>query len=184
MSPANYQNFVPNFITYTRFFLVPVLLCAYLAGYHSLMAPVFIVAAISDFLDGFLARRWKVESALGAFLDPVADKLIVTCALIILVDLISSSFMVSCVTLIILREVAMSSLRQWASSFAGIKDISVSILGKMKTALQLVGISILLSSPSGYWLFIGQSLLALSAILAWVSYLQYHYKALSLSSTV
>lgn len=169
----NFYKKIPNNLTQIRFIMVGVLLLLFLLEQYHLLAPLFILAAVTDWLDGFLARRWEAQTDLGAFLDPVADKLIVTCALILIAHTTTSKILLTSIILIILREIAMSSLRQWASSFYGVKDIPVSIIGKTKTALQLISTSILLTMPTGMILIVSNGLLALAALLGWLSFCQY-----------
>lgn len=166
---------IPNLLSWLRVLLVFMLVAAYLSEQHHLLAPIFIGAALTDWLDGFLARRWNVTSNFGAFLDPVADKLIVSAALIILVDAADSTVLLCCVLIIILREVAMSSLRHWASAFQGANDIPVMFLGKVKTASQLIAIGLLFLGVEYQNLIftIGIYLLVLSAVTAIISFAQY-----------
>lgn len=185
---SDFYKTLPNKLTWFRIVLIFALFSCYLQGYLYLVAPIFVLAALTDWLDGFLARRWQVESDFGAFLDPVADKLIVSCALIILVDAFSSKALLSFVTLIILREVSMSSLRHWASSFRKKSDIPVSLIGKTKTASQLVGVTILLGQYnfqafSSALSSVGTGILGLSALLGWISFTQY-YLAVMHSETI
>jgi len=117
---------------------------------------VFVLAAITDWLDGFLARKWNQSSAFGAFLDPVADKLMVACALVLLCSLapkgVSHPYLVAVPSAIIIgREITMSALREWASAKGGDahKAVKVNNLGKWKTATQMVSISVLLLVRDG-----------------------------------
>jgi CDP-diacylglycerol--glycerol-3-phosphate 3-phosphatidyltransferase len=103
---------------------------------------IFIAAAITDWLDGYLARRWNQSSAFGAFLDPVADKLMVAAALIVLVELRRTDAVVALI--IIGREITISALREWMAQLGQSKSVAVSFLGKIKTVAQLVAIPFLL----------------------------------------
>lgn len=103
---------------------------------------IFIAAALTDWLDGFLARRWNQSSAFGAFLDPVADKLMVAAALIVLVELGRTDAVVALI--IIGREITISALREWMAQLGQSKSVAVSFLGKIKTVAQLVAIPFLL----------------------------------------
>ena len=103
---------------------------------------IFIAAAITDWLDGYLARRWNQSSAFGAFLDPVADKLMVAAALIVLVELGRIDAVVALI--IIGREITISALREWMAQLGQSKSVAVSFLGKIKTVAQLVAIPFLL----------------------------------------
>ena len=103
---------------------------------------IFVVAAATDWFDGFLARRWNQTSAFGAFLDPVADKLMVTGALLVLVHLDRVHPIVAFV--IIGREIAISALREWMAQIGASKSVAVSSLGKIKTTAQMIAIPMLL----------------------------------------
>lgn len=103
---------------------------------------VFIVAAVTDWFDGFLARRWDQTSAFGAFLDPVADKLMVAGALLVLVQLDRVNAVIAFV--IIGREITISALREWMAQIGASKSVAVSSLGKIKTTAQMVAIPMLL----------------------------------------
>jgi cardiolipin synthase len=103
---------------------------------------VFIVAAITDWFDGFLARRWNETSAFGAFLDPVADKLMVAGALLVLVQLDRVDAIIA--GIIIGREITISALREWMAQIGATRSVAVSSLGKIKTAAQMTAIPMLL----------------------------------------
>ncbi len=103
---------------------------------------IFVVAAITDWLDGFLARRWNQTSAFGAFLDPVADKLMVTGALLVLV--FQARVDPALAAVIIGREIAISALREWMAQLGASKSVAVNSIGKIKTAAQMTAIPMLL----------------------------------------
>jgi CDP-diacylglycerol--glycerol-3-phosphate 3-phosphatidyltransferase len=103
---------------------------------------IFIAAAVTDWFDGYLARKWNQTSAFGAFLDPVADKLMVAAALIVLVELGRIDAIVALI--IIGREITISALREWMAQLGQSKNVAVSMLGKIKTVAQLVAIPFLL----------------------------------------
>lgn len=137
-----------------RIIIVPMIVLVYFsnASHANLICTVlFTLAGVTDWFDGYLARKYKMESKLGAFLDPVADKLIVT---IILVLLVSSSrvletlwnpvlFVVSCM-IIIGREITVSALREWMAEIGERASVSVSLIGKIKTTFQMISIGMLL----------------------------------------
>jgi CDP-diacylglycerol--glycerol-3-phosphate 3-phosphatidyltransferase len=144
---------VPNILTFARLLFVPVLLVMW--EWQWTWSPiscavVFILASLTDWLDGYLARQLKLATVFGAFLDPVADKIMVSTALILLTVSppypLSSTTMVPPVVIMICREVTMSALREWAASAGGAahKAVKVNSLGKWKTALQMVAMSALL----------------------------------------
>lgn len=103
---------------------------------------IFVAAAITDWLDGYLARKWNQTSAFGAFLDPVADKLMVAAALIVLVELGRIDAIVALI--IVGREITISALREWMAQLGQAKNVAVSVLGKVKTVAQLVAIPFLI----------------------------------------
>ena len=136
---------LPNLLTLFRIILIPVLVVMYFwpSPYRELIiAGIFIVAAITDWLDGYLARRMNAISAFGAFLDPVADKLIVSSALVLLVSdteilsrvLHTLPFAVS-VAIIIGREIVISALREWMAELGERGAVAVGVLGKVKTTM-------------------------------------------------
>ena len=177
---------IPNLLTLFRVALIPVLTVMYFwpsAWREVIIAGIFIVAAVTDWLDGFLARRMNAASSLGAFLDPVADKLIVSTALVLLVSdgkvldgvLHPMPFAVA-VAIIIGREIVVSALREWMSELGERGAVAVGSLGKSKTAFQMVSISILLYGKPLYGIpvfHLGEILLYLAALLTLWSMYEY-----------
>ena len=145
-----------------------------------LAAIIFISAAITDWLDGFLARRLKQESAFGQFLDPVADKLIVAAALLVLLNMDRVQVWVALV--IIGREITISALREWMALLGAGKSVAVHMVGKLKTTAQLVAIPFLLIHDTLFgWLDcarIGTWLIWVAAFLTLWSMFYYLKKAL------
>jgi CDP-diacylglycerol--glycerol-3-phosphate 3-phosphatidyltransferase len=138
---------VPNILTLLRIALIPVLvLVFYLPFSWSNVAAtaVFGLAAITDWFDGYLARRLKQLSVFGAFLDPVADKLIVAVALVMLVQANPRWWFVIPAAVIIGREIAISALREWMAELGERAQVAVSIIGKVKTTLQMIALLLLL----------------------------------------
>lgn len=139
---------IPNILTLLRILLIPVLVAlAYLPfhGKHVLAAGVFLVAAVTDWFDGYLARTLNQTSAFGRFLDPVADKLMVGAALIILVHWHhGNALMVVSAIVIVSREITISALREWMAEIGKRASVAVSYIGKLKTAMQMTAITILL----------------------------------------
>lgn len=140
----------PIFLTWLRVALIPVFIGLFYLP-SSMLADVarnqigtliFALAAITDWLDGFLARKWGQTSAFGAFLDPVADKLIVAAALILLVDLERTWAWLAMV--IIGREITISALREWMAQLGEHKSVAVAYVGKLKTAAQMIAVLLLL----------------------------------------
>jgi CDP-diacylglycerol--glycerol-3-phosphate 3-phosphatidyltransferase len=137
---------LPNTLTLFRILMVPLLMVFMLTDSLAsdiVALVVFLAAAVSDFLDGFIARRWHQTTALGAFLDPLADKLLVTAALVSLVDIHELSAWIAMV--VIARELAVTGLRMVAAAKGVV--ISASIWGKVKTLSQLVAIACLIIEP-------------------------------------
>ena len=127
-----------------------------------------LIAATTDWLDGWLARRWQQESAFGAFLDPVADKLMVAAALVLLVDAFDSTLVTLSAVVIIGREIVVSALREWMSEIGQRAHVAVSWLGKVKTAAQMLAITLCLALPVeetllhlGLWILVIAALLTL-----------------------
>ncbi len=141
---------LPNLLTWLRIILIPLFVGifyfekSWVSGSNqNLVATViFVAAAVTDWLDGWLARKLNQTSAFGAFLDPVADKLMVAAALIILVQLHRVDAIIALI--IIGREIAISALREWMAQLGDSKSIAVSFLGKLKTATQMIAIPMLL----------------------------------------
>ena len=144
----------PNILTLLRIALIPVFVLVYflpVSWANVGTAGFFLLAALTDWLDGYLARRWNQSSAFGAFLDPVADKLMVATALIMIVanpklhpPLLSTSLFSVVVLVIIGREIAVSALREWMAEVGKRKSVAVSVVGKFKTGVQMVAILLLL----------------------------------------
>ena len=138
-------------------------------------ALIFAFAAVTDWLDGFLARRWGQTSAFGAFLDPVADKLIVAAALILLVRLERTDSILAMI--IIGREITISALREWMAQLGQRKSVAVATVGKLKTTAQMVAILLLLSDaplvPYVDTNLLGNVLMVIAAILTLWSMVYY-----------
>ena len=141
---------LPIFLTWLRIVLIPVFVAVYYVP-DTWLTPearnwtamsIFLVAAITDWLDGWLARRWGVTTAFGAFLDPVADKLMVAAALIVLVWLERAESYLAII--IIGREIAISALREWMAELGQRKSVAVAFIGKLKTVAQMTAIVALL----------------------------------------
>ena len=138
---------IPNILTLIRIILIPVLVIVfYVQGQWSyqISAAIFGMAALTDLLDGYLARRLNQLSAFGAFLDPVADKLMVAVALVLLVQDNPSPLFAIPSAIIIGREIAISALREWMSEIGARTKVAVSIIGKFKTTIQMIAILLLL----------------------------------------
>ena len=141
---------IPNLITWLRILLIPVFVAVFYLSDSTLSpylknvcaATVFLLASITDWLDGYLARKLDQHSAFGAFLDPVADKLMVAAALIVLVRLGRADAIIAFI--IIGREITISALREWMAKLGESRSVAVSMLGKIKTTFQMIAIVMLL----------------------------------------
>jgi len=173
---------VPNLLTWLRILTIPLVIGVFyvpgvwLSSWHQnlIATSLFIAAAITDWLDGYLARRLNQMSAFGAFLDPVADKLMIAAALIVLVWLQRVDAIIAVV--IIGREIAVSALREWMAKIGQSKSVAVNFLGKIKTISQMIAVPLLLYnerigvlSPQR----VGTWLIYLAAILTLVSMFYY-----------
>ena len=142
---------LPNILTLLRIGLIPCFVLVYYLPFeraHLCAALLFTVAAITDWLDGYLARRLNQTSKLGAFLDPVADKLMVAVVLVVLLEAHHSLWLVAPAAVIIGREIAVSALREWMAEIGARRKIAVSQLGKIKTALQMIALPLMIVAGS------------------------------------
>ncbi|GGP24589.1 CDP-diacylglycerol--glycerol-3-phosphate 3-phosphatidyltransferase [Silvimonas amylolytica] len=141
---------LPIFLTWLRVAAIPVFVGLFYLPDSVISMPmknmtgaiIFAVAALTDWFDGFLARRWNQTSSFGAFLDPVADKLMVAAALILLVELMRAPSWLA--VIIIGREITISALREWMAQLGKSKSVAVAYIGKLKTTAQMVAILLLL----------------------------------------
>ncbi|MFV0662409.1 CDP-diacylglycerol--glycerol-3-phosphate 3-phosphatidyltransferase [Denitromonas sp.] len=178
---------IPNTLTWARIIMIPVFVGVYYLPDGMMTLPernlaatlVFGVAAVTDWFDGYLARSLGQTSAFGAFLDPVADKLMVAAALIMLVQLGRTDAMIAVV--IIGREITISALREWMARVGRSASVAVAFVGKLKTAAQMVAIPLLLYnapllSVQSQW--IGTILIYIAAVLTLWSMGYYLYRAM------
>jgi len=138
---------LPNLLTLFRIVLVPVFIGLFFApvGWaREGCAAIFALAAVTDWLDGYLARRMGLVSPIGAFLDPVADKLMVAAALILLVQADPRPWLAVPAIVIVGREIGVSALREWMAELGARAQVAVSRVGKFKTAVQMVAVILLL----------------------------------------
>ncbi len=138
---------VPTIMTWTRIAAIPLIVAVFYLpmelGTQNLVATVmFVVFALTDWLDGYLARKLNQMSSFGAFLDPVADKFLVCACVLILVQLGRADVFVALI--IIGREIAISALREWMAQIGAAKSVAVHMIGKLKTVVQMVAIPFLL----------------------------------------
>ena len=174
----------PNLLTWLRILAIPLVLVLFIEGKHlpggawdPAAGLLFAAAAITDSLDGYLARRLGQTTPLGTFLDPVADKLIVAVALILIVSRDPRTLMILAAVVIIGREIAVSALREWMAEIGQRTKVAVSALGKYKTILQMVGLTLLLYRHDllglpiylmGTWLTIVAAVLTLFSMLVYL----------------
>ncbi|GGG02556.1 MULTISPECIES: CDP-diacylglycerol--glycerol-3-phosphate 3-phosphatidyltransferase [Cysteiniphilum] len=184
---------VPNILTMLRILLIPFLVVAFYVPFphhHGVSATLFLLAALTDWLDGFLARYFQQTTKLGAFLDPVADKLMVATALGLLIALYPYPWVALPAIIIICREIIVSALREWMAEIGQRSVVKVSFVGKVKTAAQMAAIFILLLKPKdlgNIWVILGFVLLYIAVILTVYSmwlYLSAAYKAIKASGAI
>jgi len=148
---------IPNILTLLRVGLIPVIVTLYLAGASGyLTAGVFLLAGLTDWADGYLARQRNEESPFGAFLDPVADKLMVSAVLVLMAadpqmrqQIFSPALFTIIVAIIIGREITISALREWMAELGRRGVVAVGWIGKVKTILQFVAVTVLLFAQAG-----------------------------------
>ncbi|MBM4201782.1 MAG: CDP-diacylglycerol--glycerol-3-phosphate 3-phosphatidyltransferase [Gammaproteobacteria bacterium] len=162
---------LPTSLTLLRILLIPFLVLAFYLpwrGAHIACAIIFLIAAITDWLDGYLARKMSQTTLFGAFLDPVADKLMVAVTLVLVVQADPSPYVAIASAVIIGREITIASLREWMAEIGQRNRVAVSGLGKWKTTTQMIAIVTLLFSMDAWEQVLkpaGQVLLAISAVL-------------------
>jgi len=176
---------VPTLLTWTRIVAIPLIVGVFYLGLEPrvqnlIATAMFVAFALTDWADGWLARRLNQTSAFGAFLDPVADKFLVCASLLVLVHLERADVFVALI--IIGREIAISALREWMAQIGASRSVAVHMIGKVKTTVQMVAIPFLLFDgplfgviDTGVW---GQWLIWLAAILTVWSMVYYLQKAL------
>jgi CDP-diacylglycerol--glycerol-3-phosphate 3-phosphatidyltransferase/cardiolipin synthase len=164
----------PNILTLLRIALIPILIISFYVpwdGKNIATTGIFAVAALTDWFDGHLARRWNQTTALGAFLDPVADKLIVAVALVLLVEQNPTPWMAIPAAVIIGREITISALREWMAELGERAAVGVSMIGKIKTTAQMCALLMLLYGEA--FLELGFICLYIAAILTLWSMILY-----------
>lgn len=144
---------LPNLLTLSRILLIPFFVLIYVfpgKGTYILAAALFALAALTDWVDGYLARRLKQTTAFGAFLDPVADKLIVVSALVVLIGHHASLWLTLPGLVIVGREIVISSLREWMAEMNRRGIVGVTWIAQVKTTVQMIAIVLLLANPPGF----------------------------------
>jgi CDP-diacylglycerol--glycerol-3-phosphate 3-phosphatidyltransferase len=176
---------LPNILTSIRVLLIPVMIVVFYLPYYwasFAAAVVFWFAAITDYWDGYLARKMNLMTPFGAFLDPVADKLIVVISLMLVMERDSNLWLTVPALIIVAREVVISALREWMAEMNKSADVAVSYVGKAKTLIQMVAITGLLGiEPAGTdglvssdgWYYSAVAILIIAAILTLWSMMTY-----------
>jgi len=176
---------IANILTISRIIFIPLLIALYewtsmaMAEKAYAMTAVFIILALTDWLDGYLARRLRIESEFGSFLDPVADKILVMVSLFILLDMHSIHYMVALV--LIVREVVISAWRAWATQLKKPPQTTVNYLGKIKTSAQMLAIPMFFLVPVHDflkpWALICMYVAVVMSVLSMGSYFYASYRA-------
>ncbi|MBS0288251.1 MAG: CDP-diacylglycerol--glycerol-3-phosphate 3-phosphatidyltransferase [Proteobacteria bacterium] len=170
---------IPNAFTAARICLIPCFVVSFYLPIPQagvITAGIFCLAGFTDWLDGFLARLLNQTSRFGAFLDPVADKLIVAVALVLLVGEYGKFWLTIPAAIIVSREIAISALREWMAEIGKRTKVSVSYIGKVKTFIQIISIIILLAHPADWdlpWVKVGVILMYIAAYLTLWSMVSY-----------
>ncbi|HVV67827.1 MAG TPA: CDP-diacylglycerol--glycerol-3-phosphate 3-phosphatidyltransferase [Gammaproteobacteria bacterium] len=170
---------IPNILTFIRILIIPIFVVFFYLPVpwgHTVAAILFAIAAITDWLDGYLARYLKQGSRFGTFLDPVADKLAVAVALVLIAGEMGSAYVAIPAAIIVGREIVISGLREWMAEIGKRTSVKVSSIGKFKTVVQMLSLIILvLYKPSGLLLVkvIGLVLLYIAVLLTLWSMIMY-----------
>lgn len=160
----------PNLLTISRLILIPVLIIVFYlpwAWSNYIAAAIFLLASLTDWLDGYLARKWQQVTLFGAFLDPVADKVLVATCLLMLVGTKGIYYITLPAIVIVGREIAISALREWMAEWGKRASVAVGWMGKIKTCLQMIALVLLLAFHAKHtWYSIaGVVMLYLAAIM-------------------
>lgn len=146
---------LPNWMTATRIMLIPIFVLAFYLPFsfsHTFAAVIFALACFTDWLDGYLARKLEQSSSFGAFLDPVADKLLVSTSLLLLLGERELLYITLPAIIIVGREIVISALREWMAEIGQRVSVAVSYIGKVKTIIQMLAIFLLVAySPFSSW---------------------------------
>lgn len=161
---------LPNILTLMRIVLIPVFILVFYLPFswaHGCAAMIFALASFTDWLDGYLARKLEQMSPFGAFLDPVADKLLIACTLLLLVGTKDINYITIPAIVIVGREIVISGLREWMAEVGSRASVTVSYIGKVKTALQMIALFLLIAFDPvvSWWGIVGFVLLYVAAIL-------------------
>lgn len=158
---------LPNLLTLSRIVMIPVFVVVFylpVEWRYLVSAAIFALAGVTDWLDGYLARKLDQSTPFGAFLDPVADKLMVAVALAVLIEEYALALLTIPATIIIGREIVISALREWMAEIGSRSSVAVSYIGKVKTTAQMAAIVGLLAFPPGnFWAWVAIALLYVAA---------------------
>ena len=182
MATESIKESIPNSLTVARILMIPVFayLYLFLDDYKWLAAVFFAFAALTDWLDGFIARRFSWTSRFGEILDPVADKLVVLSALVILIGSYGTVWLTLPGIIIVCRELLISALREWMADLGVGMKLNVSLLARIKTGVQMAAITILLANPPDLtrpWAIAGLLLVYAATLLTIWSMLAYLRRA-------
>lgn len=170
---------LPNLLTLGRIVILPILVIVYylpVSWAHPAASILFILAAVTDWFDGYIARHWHLTTAFGAFLDPVADKLLVTTALVLIVSEHQLHYLAVPAAIIVGREIVISALREWMAEIGRHMSMAVNWMGKVKTTVQMIALAILLWASKGaslWFVMLGEIMLYVAAVLTLWSMLIY-----------
>lgn len=167
---------IPIFLTMFRVILIPFFVIAFYLPIESssfITTFIFFIAGVTDWLDGYLARKWKQTTRFGAFLDPVADKVMVVAALVLIVEYQHSLWITIPAIIMISREIIISALREWMAELGERSKVAVSWWGKWKTTAQMLALGGLLWRYNNYMEIVAIILLYIAAILTVWSMIQY-----------
>lgn len=167
---------IPTYLTLFRVILIPFFVLAFylpVSWGPFVCALLFVIAAVTDWFDGFLARLWKQTTPFGAFLDPVADKVMVAIALVLVAEHFHSWWITLPAATMIAREIIISALREWMAEIGKRSSVAVSWIGKVKTTAQMMALVALLWRPNNTIIIAGGIALYIAAILTFWSMYQY-----------
>ncbi len=145
----NAMQHIPNILTISRVIMIPIFMLCYIFRKQNMGVMIYVLSCVTDLLDGYIARKFNATSPFGAFLDPVADKLMVAAALILLVCQLPVWWFACPVVIIMCREIAVSALREWMAEKGQRNIVQVGYLGKVKTATQMISTTLLLATCPG-----------------------------------
>ncbi|MDU8925374.1 CDP-diacylglycerol--glycerol-3-phosphate 3-phosphatidyltransferase [Pasteurellaceae bacterium LIM206] len=167
---------IPTFLTMFRVVLIPFFVITFYLPFDRspfLTTVIFLIASVTDWLDGYLARKWKQTTRFGAFLDPVADKVIVATALVLIVEYYHAFWITLPAIVMIAREIIISALREWMAEIGSRTTVAVSWIGKVKTTAQMLALGCLLWRLAPWMEYLGIALLYVAAALTVWSMLRY-----------